>query len=846
MYKIKTIAKNIVRHVKHAEIVATEHAAKEERYWQAARRILPISLTEQTEFIRLDDGTYITCVVVGVPTHATPGYPSTISPDLIGSLLNTAQEHCAIGYSFAMRPFSQRGANSAMEDVEFRNIADQMADAGSNKLGHVRNRTLFVAEDIAADQKKVYRQDVTMDHTSCIITIRADTLDELYIARSHVKTIIKNNMVGRISPNSQMRAAYHAAQPYGNPWADKTAFAVVDAQSPQVAAMLPVRNIGAKSDDDGIWFGTHATTGAELIYDVDALATQHGFILGPSGSGKTTVETILGMRFKDSQHYRVVYLTMKADAGTQFRAPPAYYKDAGGIIDIGSGEGKTIFNPLQLIHDTTFVQSTEEYLRTYHDHKANAIAFFDAFIKEGISGPQKNYLDTTLNEIFVEYGIISIEHGHIITHPGKWIDGDNFPLLKDLRKRWKVDIDSGKLKLVQLSAESLYNNTSSLDTLGAYAYLNAKTTADFSKDYIVIDLSGLKRDLQDAMSVLVTGIVSIRFRTDAKRQTLLVIDEGVAFMRNPERMNFVNDASMMGRSLRVALMICFTQTADLTPELASMLKTNSMWSIILGYGMGVADAKYAQDFFHIPDEYMGYLTKNVGAGDGLFMIRDQIIPMHFTVTDQELDILKGTYDASKKASADGAFEVMNQVTDLVLENGFCMDEWIQDTDADTMGALQYKAILVQSAFGNGKRKAWVQSDIIEKDAATGKEKIYNQSIDHYATVIQLAGYLAIAGFTDVVVSHFDSADVTARCGDLLCVFEYERPGSHTKKQIKEKQIAAEKLESTNSRCFFVCQKSHESFIADAVGIANTYTRGAVLKAAVDAVIAPAVAGGDVQ
>lgn len=844
--------KDVIRMVCRAGAMADAHVARETTYWDAARRILPTHIREHHEHLEVGNGAYMSCVVVGVPTKSTPGYPTMISPNLIGSLLDTAQEHCAIGYSFAARPFSQSDSNHAMEDAEFQNIADQIESASKNSLGHRSNKTRFVEKDIAEDQRKIHDQDVTMCDTSCIITIRGNSIDDLDMATSHVRSIIKNNLVGCTDPYGRLEATYYAAQPWGNPFSKKIPFASVDAQSPQVAAMLPVRDPGVRSDDRGIWFGTHKETSAELMYDIDALAAQHGMILGPTGSGKTTVESILAMRVKDmpvpngakKTAFRIVYLTMKSDAGTQYRAPAEYYQDAGTIIDIGNGAGKSIINPLQIIFDASVPQSDEEYLRTYHDHKANVIAFFDAFVKGGITAPQKNYLDKTLNDLYVNAGIVSMHRMRITTHPESWADGVNFPTIHLLRKLWHDDMMSGKLKLLQMSAEALYNATASLDLSGAYAYLNSTTTADFSKDYIVIDLSGLKKDLQDAMSVLVTGIVSIRFRTDAKMRTMLVIDEGVAFVRNPERMQFVADASMMGRSLMVALLICFTQTADLSPELASMLKTNSMWSIVLGRGMGVADAKYAQGFFQIPDEYMKYLTKDIAVGDGIFMIRDQIIPMHFTVTDHEMSILKGTHKDTEKHSTDGAFVVSKPVTNLILDQGFCLNEWIEDPDVNTLKRLGYVPHLVHNTFGNGKCKAWIQSDILKKDPVSEEYKIYNQTIDHYSTVIQIAGYLLLRGFYNVTISHFDEADVVAELNGERYVFEYERPGSHTKKELQKKKIAAEKHKTTNGRCFFVCQSSYRKFVESAVDIDGatekcTVTRGAQLKGAVDTLLSAA-------
>jgi hypothetical protein len=273
-------------------------------------------------------------------------------------------------------------------------------------------------------------------------------------------------------------------------------------------------------------------------------------------------------------------------------------------------------------------------------------------------------------------------------------------------------------------------------------------------------------------------------------------------------------------------MICFTHVAEIPKELSSMLLTNSMCSIVLGHGMGAADAEHVQKFFKIPDEYMSDIIDRP-IGDGLLMVGRQIMPLHFTVTDQEMSVLKGTNNKPEKHAPDGAFMLRHQVSDLVLENGLCLDEWTDGADADLMRRLGWEPHLVHRAFGNGKIKAWVLSDIIDDG------KIANQTLDHYSSVIQIAGYLLITGFDDVVVSHFDDADVTCRMGDDLFGFEYERPGSHTKKELQAKRI---KLESTNRRSLFVCQSSYKSFVTSAVGKDCTYTRGTQLDAAIDTVL----------
>jgi hypothetical protein len=782
---------------------------------------------ETPDYLEMSDGSYITTIVVGVPEHDTPGYPRTIMPSLIGGLLNTSQQRLSIGYSFKITPVSQAESNRAFEAAEFQNIDDELRE--KEMRGRARNKTAFVASDIRSDQQRVHDQDVQLSDTSCIITIRTDSPEELGIARSHINSIINNNLVGSVSPTMRHFEAYKCGQPWGR--MDKKY--TVDALSPQVASLLPVRSQSVHLSKTGIWFGTHKITKQEILVDLDALAAPHGIILGPSGSGKTTAEIVLGMRYHDMSDYRVVYLTVKSDAGTQFRNAPAHYGDAGNVIDVGYGEGKSVINPLQIIFDKSMVDETKpDYLGIYHRHKAIVFSFFDAFLKEGLSAPQQNYLDDALNRLYHNSGIITESNWSIECHPGKWGDGANFPTLHLLRKLFWDDMTSKKMGILQPSVESLYNNSTSLDVKGAFAYLNSQTTADFSKDFIVFDLSGLDGRLQDAMSVLVTGIIGLRFRTDAKKRTLVIIDEGVAFVRNRTRMDFVSDASMMGRSLRVAFMICFTQAADLTPELAAMLKANSMWSLIFGRGMDKASAKLAQDFFMIDDAYLKYAT-NQPVGDGVLMLGNQTIPIHFDVTKQEMGVLKGVNPGADKVPTDGAFMVSSSVSDLVLENSFCLDEWINDPVPTQMRELGFVPIRVQRAIGQGVAKAWILDEIVTGDPNSTDAKVMNQSLSHYVSVIQLAGYLMQSGFEDVEVHHHDLEDIGFRLGDEQFVIEYEMPRSHTAKELLEKKM---KHETNGKRCFFVGQSSYAKFLSGAVDKSCVYPRGTQIKAALDAVL----------
>ena len=66
----------------------------------------------------------------------------------------------------------------------------------------------------------------------------------------------------------------------------------------------------------------------------------------------------------------------------------------------------------------------------YHRHKTAVTAFFEAFLKNGLSDNQTAFLDRTLNEVYAKHGIITLSSTQIICHPDKWGNGENFPVIE--------------------------------------------------------------------------------------------------------------------------------------------------------------------------------------------------------------------------------------------------------------------------------------------------------------------------------------------------------------------------------------------------------------------------------
>ena len=92
--------------------------------------------------------------------------------------------------------------------------------------------------------------------------------------------------------------------------------------------------------------------------------------------------------------------------------------------------------------------------------------------------------------------------------------------------------------------------------------------------------------------------------------------------------------------------------------------------------------------------------------------------------------------------------------------------------------------------------------------------------------MQIAGYLLINGIEKTSVHHTDNVDVSTRVGDDPLAFEFEMPGSHTGKQLRDKQTRAE---VDHALCYFIGTSDNVKFLRQEVVAQNVVQRGVNLK-----------------
>ena len=756
--KIKTAS------IKHSKRVAKDEV-KEVRFFDSmCRQITPAKIEEQVNCLVINEELYTKTLIVGVPHGDKDGYPRNISNQLIDSLTELNTFGCTITYSVKFVPISIEKATNLIQRAVTTNLANQISGQKANVLGNIPLALKYDYEDFETNFAQVHRREQNMYHTVFTVIISADSQESLRVAEGRVVQRLKSNLILHEVPFALQLKTWKNAMPFPGYLQEGS----VEMFSDEAAVIAPIRTPNNITDNNGLYFGIDVKTNKHIQIDLDKLVAQHMLFVGATGSGKTFSLLMLLMRAHDMLNKRVIFTTNKADNQTDYGAVPKYY--GGTLIHIGPEQSDSNVNPLQILFDSSFMHSDYDYVRAYNQHKGLLQHFFKIWFNYEITINQTSKLDMYIDKAYENAGI----YKH---NPASWKNAA-WPTLNDLRELFKHDAKD------DVTAQALFDKTYQLGAKGELSYMNRPTDIDLSKDFIVIDMSGIPDVVKNAMNVFVTGIIGMRFRTDTTKETIIAIDEAGNLMRNPDITNFLLTLLTQGRSYGLALWMATQQPTDLEKAgVSSEFKTNMVMNIVLGKKMDKFSIPVVKDYFKLnSDEQSKLMTSDVG--EGLLMINNQAIHIKFKPTEHEMNIIKGI---DKITSADSVINIPPMLLKLATENSFYASGWINGDPANYLKSNGYVSRKVINPVGRGSTLVWIHSDILRG------EMIGAQSVDHYSTVMLIAGYLLEHGWT-VEVNHMQTADILAEYNDIRIAIEYEKPNSHSEPELKAKAVRIEQQE----------------------------------------------------
>jgi hypothetical protein len=315
-------------------------------------------------------------------------------------------------------------------------------------------------------------------------------------------------------------------------------------------------------------------------------------------------------------------------------------------------------------------------------------------------------------------------------------------------------------------------------------YINKPTTnLDLSKDFIIIDLSDVPEIIQDAMNVMVTGMIGSRFSTDAEKETIIAVDEAAVYLRNPELSLSMLKTLTQGRSHRVFLWLATHQPSDFAKnKVKEEYKTNMFINIVLGANLenAIDDVK---DYFNLTDEECETLS-NAEVGQGLLIVKGQRIPVFFESTPLEMSVIKGTYNKKNTPTA-SEFTVFIELQWIVNEQKIIFADW-GIGNSNVLKDQGFDKHMVTNLIGAGRIPCFVPKGMIDSKEHVYPEPARLQTLDHLATVLQGAALLQHSGYEEIQIIHDEGLDFEGTLNGEKFGFDYLRynkkdPGEYTKK-----------------------------------------------------------------
>jgi len=233
----------------------------------------------------------------------------------------------------------------------------------------------------------------------------------------------------------------------------------------------------------------------------------------------------------------------------------------------------------------------------------------------------------------------------------------------------------------------------------------------------------------------------MNFNTKSDRGTTIAIDEGGAFLRDPQLAEMVLQVLTQGRSYDIGLLFATQNCSDLEKaKLSQEFMTNTPVKIVLGCDLDKKSIGYIKDFLLLNDTATKDLYTDA-KGQGIIKIGDTHAAIHFIPSDEEYQIIKGVKrgngQEAKVEQTEQAAEckIKEAFVNIVKEHKILFTDWLEgDNPEHMLQMMGYKTYTPQNVIARGNVRCWIHGDIVKENG-----NIINQTEDHYCTVAQLYG-----------------------------------------------------------------------------------------------------------
>ena len=552
-----------------------------------------------------------------------------------------------------------------------------------------------------------------------------------------------------------------------------------------VSKMMPLRAINPHYPSDGIILGID-DTGKPVRAEFNLDDAGHGFIMGKTGSGKTVFECTWAARALAKGH-RVIILQPKDEksGGTD-------YKNFCAVF-----EGKHLrmpeyaFNPFQVFFDPkTMGTSQAAYDKALLDHYETMKGFMSGWIGTSFKNRMKGMFIKTISDLYRKKELVN-EKGSAI-NLSKWTDPNSWPSFSELYKYWE-EINGQKF---DASINALLYNTIEATEGCALNWIDNHNPPDIDNDLIILDISGLSLNLQNAFSVLMMGIINTRFFSAEdveQRRTFVFFDEGAKLLKIESLKPFIEKMFRESRSAFITTVFATQDPEGIGEDVLNFIKANCS-NIFLLCNLKDSVINLFIKVFGLKEEHRSRLLEE-GHGIALYLKHPYAINMDIALEDMVEDALKGGQKTMKKASTSRGIIVEESVREIVEYEDFFISDWVENIEkADLSEWSNYNPT---DPFSSGSISAWIKTYKIKK--ADGKTKDGRDKQDligpegwkHYCAVCAIAGKLKQWNFPNVQIHHNDNVDITWGEGENMGCVEFEGQGTHDVEDWNNKKDRAE-------------------------------------------------------
>lgn len=523
-----------------------------------------------------------------------------------------------------------------------------------------------------------------------------------------------------------------------------------------VSKMMPLRAINPQYPEDGIILGID-DTGKPVKVDFNLEDAGHSFIMGKTGSGKTVFECTWAARALAKGH-RVIILQPKDEksGGTD-------YKNFCNVF-----EGKHLrmpeyaFNPFQVFYDPkTMGTSQDSYDKALLDHYETLKGFMAGWIGLSFKGRKKGMFIKTLADLYRKHKLVDIK-GRAI-NLDKWADPNEWPSFGE----WYAYIDGLNNAKFNPTLNALLYDTIEATEGCALNWIDNHNAPELDNDLLILDISALSLNLQNAFSVLMMGIINTRFFSSEdveQRRTDVFFDEGAKLLKIDNLKPFIEKMFRESRSAFITTIFATQDPEGIGVDTLNFIKANCS-NIFLLCNLKDSVIDMFNKVFSLKEEHRERLLEE-GRGICLFLKHPYAINMDVVLEEMVEDALLGNNKMTvKKASTQSGLIIEETLRDFVETEEFFIDYWVENfSKADLSAYANYNPT---DPFGSGSISAWVKSSKVKKVEGTTKNGKKKQDLigvegwKHYCAVCAIYGKMKQWGcFPNLQIHHNDLADIT--------------------------------------------------------------------------------------